>query len=294
MNKYITIIAAFFLGTQAFSQEAYLNQKPPGLEPGVFAPNIVSLPDQHEYGSVFSADGLEFFFAIAENGKNEILTMKFANGNWGKPETILEHKTYSYNDPMLSPNGERLYFISDRPLDGKGDVKDYDIWYVEREGEFWTKPINVGYAINSEKNEYYISFSAEGTLYFSSNKNADEGENYNYDIYSSQYRNGKFSSPIKLDTAINTGRYEADVFISPDEDYMIFCAIRKEGMGQGDLYISFKDDVGNWKPAQNMGPKINNELHQLCPFVTTDGKYFFFTSNQDIYWVDAQIIDSYR
>ena len=41
-------------------------------------------------------------------------------------------------------------------------------------------------------------------------------------------------------------------------------------------------------------PMVNNEFHQLCPFVSKDGKFLFFTSNQDIYWVDAKIIASYK
>lgn len=79
-----------------------------------------------------------------------------------------------------------------------------------------------------------------------------------------------------------------------DESYVIFCSIRKEGFGQGDLYISFKDDAGNWSKAKNMGSVINTTGHELCPFVTKDGKYFFYTSNQDIYWVDARIINSLK
>lgn len=39
---------------------------------------------------------------------------------------------------------------------------------------------------------------------------------------------------------------------------MIFCAVRKEGYGQGDLYISFKNESGTWSEAKNMGGQINN------------------------------------
>jgi len=99
---------------------------------------------------------------------------------------------------------------------------------------------------------------------------------------------------IPMDESINTKDYEADVFVAPDEPYIIFCSIRKEGYGQGDLYISFKDDDGKWTKAKNMGEIINTEGHELCPFVTKDGKYFFYTSNQKIYWVDASIIDSLK
>ena len=87
---------------------------------------------------------------------------------------------------------------------------------------------------------------------------------------------------------------EADVFIAPNESYMIFCSIREDGFGQGDLYISFKKDDNNWTTAKNMGATINTKYHELCPVVTRDGKYFFFTSNQDIYWVDAKVIEKYR
>ena len=78
--------------------------------------------------------------------------------------------------------------------------------------------------------------------------------------------------------------------MAPDLSYLIFSGNRPEGYGQGDLYISFKDEAGKWGEAVNMGPEFNNQGHQLCPFVSRDGKYFFFTSEQDIYWVAAKPI----
>ena len=84
------------------------------------------------------------------------------------------------------------------------------------------------------------------------------------------------------------------MFIAPDESYIIFCSARKSGFGRGDLYISFKDENGGWQEAQNMGKPINTEKHELCPFMTSDGRYLFYTSNQNIYWVDAAILETYR
>jgi len=84
------------------------------------------------------------------------------------------------------------------------------------------------------------------------------------------------------------------VFIAPDESYMIFCAVRREGLGQGDMYISFKDANGNWGQSVNMGAPFNTEGHELCPFVSKDGKYLFYTSNQDIYWVSTAVLDNYK
>ena len=97
-----------------------------------------------------------------------------------------------------------------------------------------------------------------------------------------------------LGEAINTEAYEADVFITPDESYMIFCSIRENGFGRGDLYISFNAESGQWKPAINMGYPINTPHYEYCPFVTKDGKYLFYTSQQDIYWVSTEIIEQLK
>ena len=265
----------------------YLNQVPPGLVPKVFAPGLVSLNDQLEFGSVFSKDGKEFFYAIDVHGKAETRVMKLVNQKWTSSEQILVGEKYSYNDPFLSPDETKLYFISDRAMDGTGEKKDYDIWYIQRTGLKWSAPINAGKAINTEKNEYYVSFSQKGDLYFSSNRGTKEK---GYDIYRSTLSQGIFQQAIALKETVNTQYYEADVFVAWDESYLIFCADRPEGYGKGDLYISFKGENGTWTQAKNLGKAINTSGHELCPFVTRDGKYLFYSSNNDIYWVSMDVL----
>lgn len=290
-TTYFTLV--IFVTTSCYSQVSesfkYLKQTPPSIVPEVFAPSLISKASEYEFGSVFNKDATEFFYGVSVNGKEEIRYSKLIGNNWSKPKTILIHAQYGYNDPFLSPDENRLYFISKRALDGLAKPKDYDIWYVERVGSQWSDPINAGSNINSNKNEYYISFTNNGTMYFASNKVGS-----NFDIYSSKSLNGKFQKAILLSDSINTPSYEADVFIAPDESYMIFCANRKEGLGHGDLYISFKNTDGTWSKSVNMGKRINTKGHELCPFVSKDGKYFFYTSNQDIYWVSTKILDGYR
>lgn len=273
----------------ADNRHKYLNQKVPSTVPEKFAPGIISLDSEYEFGSVFNKDATEFFYGVDLNGKSEIRYSKLEGETWTKPQTILVHDKYGYNDPFLSPDEKRLYFISPRAMNGKGQPKDYDIWYVEKEGDAWSEPINAGPNINSPKNEYYISFTKEGTMYFSSNR-----KNSDFDIYTSKSVNGAFQEAFPMGNAINTTYYEADVFVDPNETYVIFCAERPEGLGRGDLYISFKKKDGTWTPSKNMGSVINTDGHELCPFVSMDGKYFFYTSNQDIYWVSTEIFETMR
>jgi hypothetical protein len=153
----------------------------------VFAPGLVSLQNRFEFGSVFTKDGKEFYYAVDTAGKAEIRFMQLKNNEWTAPVKLVVSDKYGYNDPCLSIDEKRLFFISDMPLDGVGKNKDYDIWYIERRGDKWSKPINAGKEINSDKNEYYISFSKNGTMYFSSNVNSTD-ENKKITIYIPQLR----------------------------------------------------------------------------------------------------------
>ncbi len=272
----------------------YLNQSRPSTVPEKFASGLISKSGVSEFGSIFNREGTEFYFGVDIDRKPEIQYCKLDGNHWTKPKTLLSHEKYGFNDPFLSPDEKRLYFISKRSYDGLSMKRDHDIWYVEKTKKGWSPPINAGTNINSDKNEYYISFTSEGKMYYSSNKNSTEEASYNFDIYTSHFAKGEFDTSIRLNDSINTLNYEADVFVDPAESYIIFCASRPDGFGQGDLYISFKKEDGSWTKSKNMGTNINTKSHELCPFVTRDGRYFFYTSNQDIYWVDAKIIQQYR
>lgn len=274
--------------TQVPDNLLYIDKNKPSLEPQLFAENFISTASNSEFGSVFNKKGNEFYFAIDSAGKAKIKFSTIQNNQWTQPITITSDSTYSYNDPFLSPNEDRLYYISNQPRNKFDTIADYDIWFSKRTDNGWSKPINAGKEINSDEDEYYISFAKDGSMYFSSNK---ASKNRNFDVYKSPFRNNAFMNPIKLSEAINSPRYEADVFIAPDESYIIFCANRRDGFGRGDLYISFKNQDGSWTNSKNMGEPINSADHELCPFVSNDGKYFFYTSKQDIYWVSTEIFD---
>ncbi len=275
-------------------QGEYMGQPPPELTPKLFAPNFVST-EESEFGSVFNAANTEFYYGVDVNGKNEIRYSKRIGNQWSPPETILSHERYGYNDPFLSPEEDRLYFISKQALDGLGELKDVDIWYVQKGEDGWSEPFNAGRNINTDGDEYYISFTHDGTMYFSSDgHSAENEEDADHDIYYSRYIDGEFQKPVALGKTVNSDAYEADVFVSPDESYIIFCSTRDNGFGRGDLYISFKKADDTWTTAVNMGNTINTQHYEYCPFVTQDGKYLFYTSKQDIYWVSTKIIEEIK
>ena len=272
----------------------YLNQKPPSLIPEIFAPGHISLADRGEFASVFSADGTEFIFGISDGTKTSILSTRLIGEVWSEPQAVVSHERFSYMDAFLSPDEMNLYYISNQPLDGNGETKDPDIWYSNRTETGWSVPQNAGPVLNSERGEYYISFTDDGTIYFTSNRAAAEDQQFNFDIHASSYQDGEFQTPVRLESSINSAGYDGDVYVAPDGSYLIFSSERPDGFGSGDLYVSFRTVEGGWTEAKNMGERINTDRQDYCPFVTRDGRYLFFSSKRDIYWVDASIIDTYR
>jgi Tol biopolymer transport system component len=292
MMRLLTIVVfviGLIDGNAQQSDPKYFNESPPGIIPKVFAPGKVSMNDEFEFGAIFSNDRSEFFYGVYRGGKAETLVMKFENGKWGLPVKILAHDVYSYNDPFLTPDSNRLFFISDRPMAGTGAKKDYDIWYIERRAGGWSEPKNAGPNINSPKNEYYISFTRKGKMYYSSNVQGT-AQKENYDIYSSENKNGAFAPSVRLDSNVNTPAYEADVFVAADESYIVFAANRPGGLGSGDLYVSFRQQDGTWTPSKSLGDAINTDTDDFCPYVSPDGKYLFYASRGDVYWVSAEVI----
>ncbi len=276
----------------------FLNDITPDSVPIIYAPNIISLEDRYEFGITISKDGREILFGVdpifdlQTPGVHKIWRTAFEDGSWSEPEIFLTHPEFTRNDPMFSPNEDRIYFISNQPDEGE-EIDDVDLWYIQKRDEDWSEPINLGSTINSEFDEFYSSFTSDGSMYFASNAQADENSR-NYDIHRAQWNNGIFEEPVAQSDSINTRFYEGDVFVSPDESYIIFAAARRGGFGRGDLYISFKNETGEWKQAKNMGELINTENHELCPYITPDGKYLMYTSNKEIYWVSTNILDRYK
>ena len=126
---------------------------------------------------------------------------------------------------------------------------------------------------------------------------ADPGGVGQFDLYMVRNEPNGYSDPDNLKT-LNTRFNEWDPYIAPDESFLIFCSTKPEGMGRDDLYISFRDQNGNWCPPVNMGDRFNSPDSENRPYVTNDGRFLFYASsrrgNRDIYWVDAKIIEELK
>ena len=270
----------------------YLGQMEPGLKPEVFAPGVVSTKKK-ELNSVFTPDAKEFYFTVQEPPRGwTIMVMKREGDVWTKPRPADFSGTWSDVDHFLTPDGKKMYFCSNRPLDGKGATQNnFDIWMVERKGEGWSEAQNMGAPINSPENEFYPSVAKDGTIVFQSWRTGSKGGR---DIYRARLTDGVYKTAESLGPPISTDLAEGDALISPDGDFIILSVERPDGLGAGDLCASFRGKDGSWSEPRNMGGEINTKANENCPIISPDGKFLFYTSAGDIYWVSSKIIDAFR
>lgn len=242
-------------------------------------------PELNKYQNIrdfcMSSDETEVFFSIQSPNQELSQIVVVKNKKWKNPILLSFCDGYSYLEPFLSNDGNKLYFASDRPKNQVDTTKsDFDIWYVERinRNSDWSEPINLGTPVNSENDEFYPTLADNGNLYFTMDSKSGLGKD---DIYFCKWNETAYSTPILLSNNINSDGYEFNAFIAKDESFIIYTKYNsKDGLGSGDLYISRKDKNDQWKPAENMGNTINTKYMEYCPFYDSNTNTLYFTSKR--------------
>jgi hypothetical protein len=254
-----------------------LTYKPNGVE--LFGPNIIST-SLYERDMAISEKGDEIIFTLGDYSQSKrcLVAIKKTGNTWGKKHILSFSGKYNDIEPCLSYDGKKLYFASDRPVENISTKKNYNIWVTERSGTGWSSPAPLPSTINTENDEFYPSVTRNNNLYFTSVRKNGFGSE---DILLSKYTDGKYSDPEPLDTCINSKYDEFNAYVSPDENLIIFSSYgRKDDIGGGDLYYSKKDNAGKWTSAVNMGPGINSDKIDYCPFIDLPRGNFYFTSER--------------
>jgi len=291
----------------------YFGHESPNKSPEIFAPGLIST-EYHEHSSpMFSHDGNEIYWSVFYNfwGPQVIVFMRYENNRWTQPQVAPFSGQYSDGNPCLSADDQKLFFESRRPIHKEDPYTgNTDLWVVERDGDSWSEPKNLGPKINTKKWERGPSISDNGTLYFCSMRDGGYG---GMDLYYSILVDGSYSEPENLGSQINTDGHESWPFIAPDESFIMYEA------DSGELCISFKDNTNTWSEPISMAEELNFTGRQdRFPRLSNDGDYLFFVSNRrlgnpyfesrlnldlikeksrsidngmgNVFWVDADII----
>ncbi|MEO8589018.1 MAG: OmpA family protein [Flavobacteriales bacterium] len=176
----------------------------------------------HEGPAVFSADGKVMYFTRSDYYKfrlnkdgNAVSHLKLfraqrdANGAWSDIRQFAYNgDEYSTGHAALSADGNKLYFISDRP----GGLGGTDIYRCTRLDSTWSAPINLGPTVNTAGNEMFPTLAGD-TLYFASNGHRTLG---GLDIFRSVPEGEGWSTPENLNYPINTPADDFSFVLLPD------------------------------------------------------------------------------
>ena len=228
--------------------------------------------DFEEGTPAFSADYREIYFTRCEAGKREqkgceILFSKRTGDDWSDPKSlgILPDSAVAAH-PALSPDGLTLYFVSDIA----GGFGKKDIWNSTRtkEGDTWSKPVNMGPEINTPGDELFPYCREDGTLYFSSDGQIGMG---GLDIFSAKPQPDGTWVIKNLKPPINSFADDFGIAFENQEERGIFSTTRK-GKGDDDLYSfelpPLKFNVTGLVKDEKSGAPIPGSLVQL---IASDG-----------------------
>ena len=255
----------------------YLGQDPPGMEPKIFVPGIISDPDFSEYSGSFSPDGDEYYFyRFSQTSESVLLFSKVVDGKWSIPEQLAVTAGYIAFEPYVTLDNQRLYFAWGYPVDP--GQPQFPYFFVERTQDGWSEPKYAGQGM-------FLSSSQDGQLYTTdmSSRNVD-GKTYLAKI---TVTDGVFTDYERLHLETPWGN-PAHPCIAPDGSYILF------DVGSGNhLFASFKKADGTW------GEPIDLTKHGFDPmaggaYISPDGKYLFFSLNKDIWWIDIKVIENLR
>jgi hypothetical protein len=263
----------------------YVGQTPPGDTAEVFAPGIVST-GMYTRDVAMTPDGRELYFGVMVGGLAVIMETRLGPDGWSEPEVAPFSRDPRYFDlePAISPDGSTFYFLSTRLPPGQepseSEVRRWvnqDIWAMDRVGEGWGEPYNLGPPINTEASEFFPSVTRDGTMYFT--RGDDTGESH---IYRSRLVDGRYGEPEKLGPEVNSTPSQYNAFIAPDESYLILCTGgRDDSLGGTDYYVVFRDEDDVWSGPVNLGAAVNTPGGgEFSPYVSPDGRYLFFMSSR--------------
>jgi hypothetical protein len=245
----------------------------------------------------FGTDRRTMYFNCADrtpDGGNDICTSTLVGGQWTRAEIVPAPISTEYTEvePLLSPDGNQLYIMSDRP----GGMGGADIWASDKVDGEWTEPRNLGAPINSPYADHCLYFTGPdwSVAYWTSTRPGGYGGN---DIWRSERVNGVWQEAVNLGPQVNSEGSEHHSLPSADGRSLYITATRDEGYGEEDIYVSKLDDGGEWGPLVNLGPLVNTVENDRCPAFSPDFQIFYFDSerdggygDKDLWWVYTENI----
>ncbi|MCE3008151.1 MAG: OmpA family protein [Bacteroidetes bacterium] len=217
--------------------------------------------DKSEGAACFSQDGQWVYFTGCSRrdgeGSCDLYVARLIGQRWTEPQNMsaVLNSPHWDSQPCLSPDGQHLYFVSNRP----GGLGGHDIWYSQRTADgSWMPPNNLGAPINTPGDEFYPFLAADGqTLYFSSDYHPGAG---GIDLFmASLLPDSSWSEPRNLGYPLNTEADEQALVVNTRGEVGYIGTTRAGGPGGSDIYQFVLDERIRPKPGTYVKGRVRNQ-----------------------------------
>lgn len=247
------------------------------------------LPAARSYLFAQQPDSAIYFLALSNNRGEEakkieaqarmLLSMRIPKDtNEVRKLSIRINSKYPEFFPSLSADGQTLYFT--RRINGVNE----DFFYALPDscGDWFTAR-NLGYPPNTAAQESAQTISSDDHYLFfmrSDNRSENGWGRGGCDLYLA-YRKSvdkPWSVAESFGATINTPAFEGMPSLSPDINDLYFVSDRPGGYGGLDIWVThFK--FGLWQLPINLGQQINTAGNETAPFISSDNKTLYFSSD---------------
>lgn len=274
-NRTLNLNAANNIAHAQFAQSAYASQDSVTFHPLSQHINTSS----PEYLMILDATEELMIFTRRENLREEAyFCTKDADGTWSMAQRITDLPVNFRKAAFtMSADGSMIVFaMADDPRGYGG----FDLYILEKKGDHWTGPKNMGPLVNSNGWESQPSISADGqTIYFSSDRKGGEGGN---DLWKTRRGlSDTWEAPTNLGDDINSPGNEESPFIHRDQRTLYFRSDGHPGLGSFDLFMSEKIRFQTWTKPVNLGYPINSIGNDGSLYVSMTGELAYIATDVD-------------
>lgn len=256
----------------------------------LLGPGVISTGLQ-ETSAALTPDGQTLYFMRSDfaEADDTIMVSQRVDGRWSAPRVAAFSGQWHDSEPTLSPDGRRLYFVSNRPPQPGGapvtaamnghSFPGTNLWVVERQaGGGWSAPIHVDGALNDGAMIYNPSVAANGDLYFSAHR-ADSGKAYQ--IYVAHRRGESYAAPELLPLG-DLEHNRMDPAIDPQGRFLLYAGNEGDALGSADIYIAFRQPDGGWGKPEHLGDDVNSRVLENAPSLgPAFGELFVSSARRD-------------
>ncbi|ABG60968.1 OmpA family protein [Cytophaga hutchinsonii] len=187
---------------------------------------------------------------------------------------------YTESYPIISSDGEILYFARLGDPKNIGNPEKTDIWYSNRTADGkWSHAQNIGKPLNNEGHNFVSSMTPDVNTLLIANTYKPDGSSLGDGVSVTNHT----SSGWELPTQVNLKEFEnlnqyTSYFLAADGKTMLMGIQMKDSYGDLDLYVSFRNADKSWTKPMNLGRTVNTFQSEATPFLASDGKTLYFGS----------------